>query len=260
MARFHAYLNKIFLPSYNYRKPKQRGDGEVQKHGGDNNDHGDDGEVNNDDCDEGQHQEGMGDDGEENQEQQQGDGKAGEGKLDVVDRQPHGDENDDDDVVLSLTDVRYVSLKTALVWAKKLGMTYMARKNSYYCDGHDRADVLRMRNNDYLPREHELELRQFLWVRLTADQMEQLNIEGVQFLEEKGMIVPLDEMGMCEVHVDLLPVSWREREEFTDVANGIPLGGKRSCFAPPGERPVIKVGYESQSVGTGWQDSNCEED
>ena len=55
-----------------------------------------------------------------------------------------------------------VSLGTALVWAKKLGLEYMSRKKSYYVDNHDRADVLLYRDAKYLPEENALELQQYV--------------------------------------------------------------------------------------------------
>ena len=54
---------------------------------------------------------------------------------------------------------------TALVSAKEecLGMTYVALRKSYYCDHHDRADVLLYRKK-YLEAEAALKLQQYVWV------------------------------------------------------------------------------------------------
>jgi hypothetical protein len=58
-----------------------------------------------------------------------------------------------------------VSRSTALAWAHKLGLSFVANRKSYYCDSHDRKDVLKYRKI-YLDSEFELEFRQPMWCQM----------------------------------------------------------------------------------------------
>lgn len=110
----------------------------------------------------------------------------------------------DDDVVFLQPGVQRVSQSTALLWAKKLGLVWKARKKSYYVDNHDRADVLEYRNNVYLPKERDLEVKQYLWAVLSTDEFDQLKI-GCSRVElvERGLCCDMPN-NQVEVHVDLL--------------------------------------------------------
>ena len=70
-----------------------------------------------------------------------------------------------------------VSWSTARSWAVALGASFKKHKKGYYVDGHERADVLEHRK-EWLSKELQLELRQYLWVQLTVDQATKLKIPG----------------------------------------------------------------------------------
>ena len=139
-------------------------------------------------------------------------------------------------------------MSTALAWAKRLGLVYRTRKKSYYVDGHDRKDVLGHRNNEYLPAEKALELRQYLWAQLSVAEFDDLKIEtAVGALRAKELLYDLSG-GRVEVHIDLLPTAWRELPRFSTVLeNGVMVGGRLSERFPQGETPVIKVGGDETS-------------
>ena len=58
-----------------------------------------------------------------------------------------------------------VSETCALAWAHSLGLCYLKKKKGYYVDGHDRPDVL-LHRIEWLKREAELELCQYLWIQM----------------------------------------------------------------------------------------------
>ena len=70
-----------------------------------------------------------------------------------------------------------VCWSTARSWAIAIGCKFNKHKKGYYVDGHDRADVLEHRK-EWLAKELELELRQYLWVQLTVDQATELKLPG----------------------------------------------------------------------------------
>jgi hypothetical protein len=137
-----------------------------------------------------------------------------------------------------------VSLGTALVWAKKLGLEYMSRKKSYYVDNHDRADVLLYRDAKYLPEENALELQQYVWAQMTVAEFTKINAGCTQEeLKEKGLLFDLGD-GRVEVHVDILPVWWRKDSRFSATVNNFNMGGRLSERKPAGALPIIKVGFD----------------
>jgi hypothetical protein len=72
-----------------------------------------------------------------------------------------------------------VSHSTAHKWAVALGLKYSKRKKCYFVDGHDRWDVLKYRNEVWLPKEKDLEIRQYLWLQFTQEEAMQLDIPYV---------------------------------------------------------------------------------
>ena len=72
-----------------------------------------------------------------------------------------------------------VSWSTARSWAVALGAKYKKLTKGYYVDGHDRPDVLEHRK-EWLSKELQLELRQYLWAQLTIEQAASLDIPGCQ--------------------------------------------------------------------------------
>ena len=127
------------------------------------------------------------------------------------------------------------------VGEKCLGMTYVALRKSYYCDHHDRADVLLYRKK-YLEAEAALELQQYVWVQLDMEQAAALKLD-LGKLFDIGMAVVVEEGAVVEVHVDCLPVQMRN--EYSHVMpNGLHMGGMLSVRKPPGTLPLIKAGQD----------------
>jgi hypothetical protein len=101
-----------------------------------------------------------------------------------------------------------VSRSTALAWAHKLGLSFVANRKSHSCDNHDRKDVLKYRKR-YLDSEFELELRQLMWCQMAPAEFDKLNMSSDrESLTKLGLYYRLDE-NTAEIHVDLLPVAGR---------------------------------------------------
>jgi hypothetical protein len=126
-----------------------------------------------------------------------------------------------------------ICLETARVYLHRLGYSYDFTRKNVYADGFDREDVVKFRNEIFLPRMAEAERRGHFWVPMAWLEVE-ANWPKVD--DYRAWV----EAGKPDVHVDAF--EWKNEK----TPNGIdrfeawgPMGGALSSKLQPGEKPVI---------------------
>ena len=83
--------------------------------------------------------------------------------------------------ILSMCDLKTVSVKTVWRWILYLGYKYCENKRSYYSDGHERKDALKDRNERFLVEYFKIGRRTYRWVQLTNEQAIKLEESDKKF-------------------------------------------------------------------------------
>ena len=71
--------------------------------------------------------------------------------------------------LLHILHLKTMSYSTTRRWLKYLGFNYDENKRSYYTDEHEREDVVIDRNERFLVKYCEFELRTYRWVQINSD-------------------------------------------------------------------------------------------
>ena len=142
--------------------------------------------------------------------------------------------------ILSMCDLKTVSVKTAWRWILHLGCKCCENKRSHCSDGHERKDVLKDGNERFLVQCFKIERRTHRWAQLTNEQAMQLEESDEKFPEDCCCYDLISEKREC--HVD----THRASQEFAPEECK-KFGGGLSCGLKEGERPVMVVGQDESA-------------
>ena len=133
----------------------------------------------------------------------------------------------------------YVDPSTVWAWmcSADIGATIGVHKPTFYCDAHERPDVVEYREQVYLPTYFELELRAHLWWQVTKEESDLLIKEGKVGRLQGHEYETDDGVAMVEYNV-------HDSEAFDEHRATAKFGGKLSVRFPKGERPVIFIGQD----------------
>jgi hypothetical protein len=135
-----------------------------------------------------------------------------------------------------------LSERTALTYLHRLGYSYDLASKNVYCDGHDREDVVKFRNETYLPQMREMQRRGYYWVPESW-------LEKAENWPSAQAHAEWVAGGKPEVHIDRF--EWKSAKTPDGVDRfaewGI-MGGDLSKRMLPCERPVIEVLQDETTV------------
>ena len=128
-----------------------------------------------------------------------------------------------------------LSLETCRVYLHKLGFSYDFTRKNVYADGFDRPDVVKHRNEFFLPAMADAERRSYMWVPPAWLE------EPSNWPKDEGHHAWV-EQGKPEVHVDTF--EWKNDKTPLGIdrfAAWGPMGGVLSSRLLPDEKPVIII-------------------
>jgi len=139
--------------------------------------------------------------------------------------------------LLRESQLRVLSLKTVLSWMHVLGFKYESRKKHFYVDNHERSEVKKYRDKDFILRYLDREFRQHRWIRLLETDAQKYIDDG-EISETHGYNYVQNGIEFVEYHVD-------HHVDFQKMgADAHAFGGLLSVRMPPGSKPVIVVGQD----------------
>ena len=132
----------------------------------------------------------------------------------------------------------YVDPSTVWAWMSSadIGATIGVHKPTFYCDAHERADVVDYREKVYLPLYFELELRAHLWWQVTKEESD--------LLIEKGKVADVGYKYKTDGGVEMVEYNVHDSEAFDELRAKEKFGGKLSVRFPAGQRPVLFIGQD----------------
>ena len=135
-----------------------------------------------------------------------------------------------------------LSMETARLYLHKLGFSYDFTRKNVYADGFDRPDVIKHRNEVFLPAMEEVERRGYYWVP-------QAWLEDVEHWPSVEPYRAWVDAGKPEVHIDAF--EWKNEKTPGGVdrmAEWGPMGGVLSSRLQPGEKPVILIKQDETTI------------
>jgi hypothetical protein len=117
-----------------------------------------------------------------------------------------------------------VSLMTARWWLHKEGFKYINHKKGLYFDGHDRPDVIKYRQDHFLPAMKAYEARLVRYVIGDVDQ--ELIIQRENFVERRLVLLAQDEM-TAQAN-DIMPKTWVFEDQHRLRKKGVGRGLHKS--------------------------------
>lgn len=131
---------------------------------------------------------------------------------------------------------RQISLSTATAWLKKLGCEYHSGKGGLYFDGHDNEEVMRMRNEEYLPEYFEHREYMEVWLQMPPPEAGRWGIDIANVPEgdraDNGDIwVCVEDLQplLCELPPELRARVTSKRR-YSDGKQALQLLQDESCF------------------------------
>ena len=138
--------------------------------------------------------------------------------------------------------LKSICRQTVDTWIKLLGFTYCERKKTYYCDSHEKPEVVKYRYK-YIDRYLEREFRCFRWVQISKSKYEEmLRNEFSIFCGTPYEYENAKGEKYYEFHVD-------DNQQFTDWKDwpdeeSRRFGGCLSVRMPEGAKPLIIFGQD----------------
>ena len=145
------------------------------------------------------------------------------------------------DFIMKENNLKCICLRTVQLWLNKLGFRYCERKKSYYCDSHEKPEVVAYRYkfiNRYLQREYQC----YRWIQISKNTYDEMVNEGSTFNGVPYEYTNTNGEIYYEFHVDdnIAFMSWttwpdEESKKF---------GGCLSVRKPEDLKPIIIFGQD----------------
>ena len=146
--------------------------------------------------------------------------------------------------VLAFVDLKNISNQTAWRWMTDMGYTYDENKKCYYTDGHERPDVVKYRNENFLLQYFKYEQRCYRWVQLTDENIENIMKDYEDFPKNAcyDYVDTTSNLQMHEYHIDTHPCL----NNYIATDN-LKYGGNLSVRKDDNEKPLMLIGQDEST-------------
>ena len=133
-------------------------------------------------------------------------------------------------------------MSTVWHWLKSFGFKYHKTQRSYYTGGHERADVVHDRDNQFLKEYFFHGLKTYRWLQVESSVATDLENQHIDFPRNCSYIYTKNGKEFREYHIDM----HYSLENYVSVKNQ-KYGGNLSVRFPTGARPLLLIGQDEST-------------